>query len=79
MGMGGKSFVIAEFQIACISTNMAPRSPFDKQRRLLSDRKSITPRPEEQSDVEDVCQRSEMNVCHLSKSSREYIVVLRTI
>lgn len=52
MGMGGKSFVMAEFQIACISTNMAPRSPFDKHRRLLSDQKSTTLRPEGQSDVD---------------------------
>ena len=51
MGMGGKSFVIAEFQIACISSNMAPWSPFDKHRRLLSDQKSTTLRPEGQSDV----------------------------
>lgn len=52
MGMGRKSFVIAEFQIACISTNMAPRSPFDKHRRFLSDQKSTTLCPERQSDVD---------------------------
>lgn len=52
MGLGGKSFVIAEFRIACISNNMAPRSPFDKHRRLLSDQKSATLRPKGQSDVD---------------------------
>lgn len=52
MEMEGKSFVIAEFQIACISTNMAPRSPFDKHRLLLSDQKSTILRPEGQSDVD---------------------------
>jgi hypothetical protein len=65
MGLERKSFVIAEFQIACISTNMAPRSPFDKQRHFLSNLKSSTCGPGKGFDSNGYNRHTKLKaICH---------------